>query len=236
MMKIASVHVNKALFLLWLIPSIALGTFPSDDFDSYSTGDLNTLNGGTGWSAAWSCGVDFDVSTAGTPSPNSGANHIRTPATANDHTCQRAMTENTTNDQVISIFEARSVTGADVFQSRLDKAAAAHTIWQLGATANIKIYDNLTLTNVGTYSADTYVRIEIKVNYTNKTNAMAIDGGSFGTAYAFYNGSTATGSDNYFMGFNPNSNGTITVDTISDSTVTPSSQSVKEDDGWWLVF
>jgi hypothetical protein len=32
-----------------------------ENFDSYSDGDLNTLNGGSGWSAAWSGGTAYDI-------------------------------------------------------------------------------------------------------------------------------------------------------------------------------
>lgn len=32
-----------------------------DDFDSYSDGDLNTLNGGTGFSGAWTADTDYDI-------------------------------------------------------------------------------------------------------------------------------------------------------------------------------
>src|SRR3990167_2363039 len=54
----------KYILLFLLLPNFVFA-IPIDNIESYSTGDLNTGNGGTGWTEAWgatdACNAVFDV-------------------------------------------------------------------------------------------------------------------------------------------------------------------------------
>jgi len=235
--KEGMIFVAPISFLRNLLLNQAYAVFPSDNFESYGTGDLNGGAGGTGWSANWVCGTDFDV--VSTP-VQSGSRAVQTVATANDHTCRRTFTANSTNDQVFSLYQQRSASAADNWNGALDDSAlTVHTIWQFATDNNIKIYNNLTLTNVGTFiDGGAFQKIELKINYTNDTNAIAIDGGAFSTAYTMYNAANAADTGRYRMDYNPHTDGTIGIDDIADTTVVPAvgGPARNKPSQWFLLF
>ena len=71
----------------------------TDNFDSYSNGDLNTQNGGTGWSAAWSGATSYDVQGTTT---YSGAKAVQFVHAAGDQQIDRTLTT-VVNAGIVSI-------------------------------------------------------------------------------------------------------------------------------------
>ena len=166
--------------------------FPTENFNSYADGDLNGCNGGTGWDGGWSGDTGYDVQ--GT-TVQEGTKAVA--CTTNAQMIDRHFVANTIDDEIFSIYmrvsAALGASCVDVLY--LNNLDVTHVLLQFMNDGYIAVFDNLTERHVIAYNANQWYHIEIKVNYTNKTFQIRIDGGDWSSSYAFYNGSTADQTD-----------------------------------------
>lgn len=194
-----------------------------DDFDSYSTGDLNTKNGGTGWSGAWSGDTDFDVVTT---APYEGANHV-TAVNANGN-ITRSLTTSVTSGVVY--FAMRSTTGGGDAQIDFKNAGTVLRFSMRDSSGNKALaMAAVNTTIISGFSTSIWYLFEVTFNGDDTFNVRYHDGSSWSTPVT----NLASGSAGAITSIGLNHGGAQTVyhDYISPTnplttsvTVSPSAQ------------
>lgn len=165
--------------------------FPNDDFESYATGDLNTLNGGTGWSEAWGatngCNVAFDVVSTPVQNPPTGTRAVGI-TSGSDVTCFRKFTANTTANQEVSFYTRSNSTTLHTLTWFYGNTGQAQLLYYMRSNGQHSSYVNTTLTDLGAYSVDTFYRIRIKVVAYSPTETyqIQIEAGGYSADKAMY--------------------------------------------------
>ncbi len=80
----------------------------SDDFDSYSAGDLNGGNGGSGWSGAWSGNTSYDVEASG---PQTSPNRVKA-STVGEITIDRSLTSSADAGDMYFAMQTSTASGS----------------------------------------------------------------------------------------------------------------------------
>lgn len=157
-------------FLLW--PKYALAAFPTDNFDSYTAGDLNTQGGaGGGWSGAWgvgaglNCGAGVDVGTAQfVSSPNSIT------WTANGDECERLLSSTLTTDTVsVQMRRSNATDGSNVYWTVEDAAGLNGWIVQMTGTGDVIQVIGATTETCGggsSFSVNTWYKVTLNFDTT----------------------------------------------------------------------
>lgn len=217
----------------------------TDNFESYSNGDLNGGNGGSGWSGAWSGSTVFDVTDANTPA--NGSKHISSVLESDSEvTIDRSLTTAVTSGTMYISIRINRTAGqrrANVYIYRgttllariffYDGNVGTTTIDALYWNGSTNAWQNLAsgITN------NTYTRIGIEVDNGTQGNKyrVSVNNGTPSSWLTFVsNASMSTGIDKVTLsdlGNNGSGTGTIYFDEISGSysfatnvTVTPSAQ------------
>lgn len=143
-----------------------------ENFNSYSDGDLNGENGGSGWSGAWSGDVDFDVQgttvfegVKAVTGVGANGNITRTLTTAvNTGTAYFSMRHNGTGDATFS-FQNSSSTIIVRIQF---------------ASSNITTFNNETVVDLVTsYNTSQWYTFEVIFNGNNTFDIRVYDGTSW---------------------------------------------------------
>lgn len=173
---------------LTLSPAHVFAAFSiTDNFDSYSDGDLTGQNGGSGWSAAWSGSTGYDVQ--GT-TVYSGAKAITDTIGANqNHTIIRDLSSETSGDFYVA-WRTSSVSAACGY-FLLREGASGRGYIRLPCTAastNLTIYNNTggTYENIATgLSANTWYVLHVQFDATTDQYRARHYDGSW-SAYTAY--------------------------------------------------
>lgn len=141
-----SVAIFTAIFTFFFLTNATFAhPFPSDNFDSYSAGDLSGNNGGTGWSAAWGSGVSCQASVdVVTTSPQSGTKSVQV-TNAGDE-CGRSLTA-VSSDTAIVYLRATGALGGEkvIFALKSDASIG----WQVELTGTVAQIEGATTQNCG---------------------------------------------------------------------------------------
>jgi hypothetical protein len=139
-----------------------------ENFNSYSDGDLNTLNGGSGFSGAWSGGVSYDVQ--GTVVLE-GAKAVVNSGNANAD-IQRDLTT-ATNTGVVYFGIRRNDTGTTgQYQIQFRNSVSGVVFKVVMDAGKIDLVGASTQTLVATYLADTWYGIRITYSDTAGTPSV----------------------------------------------------------------
>jgi hypothetical protein len=214
--RLRSMGVASAFMISILVGSVALAqTAAVDDFNSYSDGTLAGLNGGSGWTGAWSTPsngnidnylVQGDVTYEGTKAVSSSyfngniSRNIAAPATSGTVTI--AMRRNTNSVGISrTVLEAQSPNTQYVVEM-----SSAGNIVLLSADGDV---------NVASYSPDTWYLIDIQYNTHVPKYRVRVNGGAWSSWKApsgdsvtapvnkvyfdeYYDPSTPAGTINYW--------------------------------------
>lgn len=234
--------MKKLLIIILLLPSLAFADVPTDGFEGYS-GDLDGESGGTGWGANWGttggCDTLFDATTGeGGQSPQEGSIYV-VAISAGDEQCHRDITTNTTDGKEYSIYMAADQTGdGNCFINWEDGADTFGMRMLFDAAGNIIALNNLTDTDVGDYSVDTWYRFRAKiVAYATEDWAIQIDNGGYSSSLKVYNNTAYTyNSTDRLVLISANDPGSKTCrwDNITDATPAAATDLPKPPDALWI--
>lgn len=197
------ISVILSILVVAIAPTIASAAWiATDNFDSYSAGaSLNTVNGGTNWTAAW---VAVSATSETAPAGMTGISGKVTGATGTAH---RPFT---------------SATGVTemYFRIRANETNLDHRIGiqENGVAERIQVTFNSAGNIVGNgttiqaYSANTTYVVGLKWGHNGTNYAVSINGGAYSADIAISGGST-TMNNIYFD--TASSAGTYYVDDIS---------------------
>lgn len=170
------------LALQTLVPP-TYAAFPTENFDSYSVGDLVGSNGGTGWSASWgegalACTVNANVGTgAPVSAPNNG--EVLSDTTPDeDGKCRRQLASAQTTDGLQDKFTIR-VTGGE------DNRWAVNTLsdtpddvvnFYVRNTGQLAMINNVTFSDLQAYDVDTNYAIIVTYTFSTESVSIKING------------------------------------------------------------
>lgn len=172
-----------------------------DDLQSYSLGDLNTLNGGSGFSGAWSGDTDFDVVDEDTFFGNRAVKAVNA-----NGACTRTLTTSVSSGTLW--FAMRGGGGGDAqVDLKLSGGSNAIRVSMRDAGNNIKVLGNVTTTIVSGYDTNTWYLFEVLLNgddtidiryykegegWSDWTTGLAYNGSGNITDFSFNHGSSQT--------------------------------------------
>jgi hypothetical protein len=150
----------------------------TDNFDSYSDGDLNSQNGGTGWSAAWTGNTLYDVQGTVT---KSGSKAIVLVDNGSEPEIGRKLTAVT--DGSVHVSMRRNTTSVDSQGFWLTEGSTpteANRVCgvQFNASGNI-IAVGSGSTTLQSYSADTWYDVDIQFDCATDKFRVSINGGEY---------------------------------------------------------
>lgn len=208
----------------------------TENFDSYSNGaNLGTLNGGTGWTGAWTKGANasdaaFTVSNAQSiSSPNSAAFSTSVITGVDSSTWGRPFTSVSAGTFYVSWFVGASPTNIrDVVLA--DASGGNKIIIQRNNTGSkFQYYNGAGYTDLFTWTANTWYRIGIQWDNAGHANQARYNASSNGgtegdlaawTAYTNVNGNFA--SVGFLSLYNPvTQTNSDYIDNISDTYIFP---------------
>jgi len=174
------------LMVFILTPTLSKANY-SENFDSYSDGDLNTLNSGTGFTGAWGnfigCNTNYDIQGGTTQGGSTKAVQIISSA-GGDRNCGRGLTDITTSEILTSYFYAGQTN--QLAKIRYDMTGGDEAISiNIRQTGQIAVYNDTTLTNLQAYSSGQWYKIEVTPNFATEQFTIEIDDVSYGP-YDFY--------------------------------------------------
>ena len=241
-LKEASRTRTRALKNSFSLITTARAGFPTEDFESYSGGDLEGGSGGTGWAANWGatvgCGVAWN--TDGASLSGVGGRSAKN-TVGNDDQCGRTYTAVNTVNQIIQ------------FWASCTKAAGQHCFLTVGTTGardegmmlwfrtsdeTLFVYDNITLTAILTpYGSGTAYKLNFKIiDFTNGQEfyQVSLDGGAYSSSYRLYDYTNVNYSSGVsWFAFQDGNGNTFIIDDISDATVVAGG-SVKSPEAVWF--
>lgn len=222
-MKKALSFLVTALVLFSIASPAFAAWSATETFDTYSLGALNTLNGGSGWSAAWSASAGATVVSA----PAGMSNQAAQITGANTPDAQRQFTSPTGLTEMTFLVRC-SETNID-HRIGLQQKAVAERI-QVFFTNAGQITANGTV--IQAYNANQTYTVKLKWGHNGTNYAISIDGGAYSADIAITGGSTNI--DNMYLDLNGSATGTFFVDSIGPVTV----PAAPADDGgdWFFTF
>jgi len=186
----------------------------TDDFNSYSAGDLGTLNGGSGWSAGWVDGGGT-ISVA-TDAAYEGINGVTAAASAAALYTRAITTAVTAGTMYVNM---KSSSTSSVFYFILTESGNGRMYIKFDSDGNIKIYDNgsATYQTITAYAANTWYQIAINWDTAVQANKYrASVNNSAYTSYYTVTGGTFTNITGVILE-RDNTVGNVYWDRISDA-------------------
>lgn len=196
----------------------------TEDFNGYSDGDLNTLNGGSGWSSGWTANASVDVQGSVV---YEGAKAGFFNSVADGVGAVRSLTTAVSSGTVS--LRVRRPDKSAIFDVRITDASDQRLIYLRFGTADITLINN-SETIVSGYSIDTWYLVELFIDTAGSgAHKVRIDGGSWTSTVNDYDGgagdakkilleSGGAGCNAYFDDIKPASevqNLTLTAETGS---------------------
>ena len=173
-----------------------------ENFDSYSTGDLDTKNGGSGWSAAW-------VATSGTMTVSTGEflNSPNSVLTSNAGGGYYTRVLTSTFSTGVLYFAAYMAAGAAGFVFNLRDGGLSTMGITLTAGGDIQILrrtPSISWLTVGTYSDDTMYIFEMDIDITSDQYRIRWkeEGGSYGSYTSYVTPRTTNAIDRVTLNAN----------------------------------
>ena len=182
--------------------------FPTESFQDYDIGGLNTLNGGSGWSAPWgsavTCGVAYGVVSSPVFSGTRGGDILQE-APGAGYRAFNSVSDTTSIFQMYVRQETGGVqpqTQVNLNSANNDTGTSYVTAFQFNTGSDqIQVRDNATWVNLSAFSRDTWYKVNerissfagktYRINFCNATADPACSP-SLATDYTFYSNNTAT--------------------------------------------
>jgi len=213
-MKRATLVISILLFAVLTVLAAVIST---DNFDSYTpTNDLNTLNGGSGWTGAWAkiTGGAMTIETA--PAGGQGGNAVRSISATVDTQYSRAVTAITVG--TVRFRMRTTIANPNNFSGAVLRESTNGRMYiRFGPTGNLEIYNNTgaTYESIQAYSVDTWYTIDINFDNAAQPNLYraAVGGGAY-TAYKTVNGGSYTNVDDMMLDDSATNAHTFWVDDI----------------------
>lgn len=201
---------------------------PIENFDSYTNGDdINGLNGGSGWSGAWSASNadgESDVSNAqSVSSPNS----LQLYRLSTEPSATRSFSGETSG--TIRYHVRRDLVTPDTFDFYVYGASTQAFGVELTPAGNIQARRSGGATILQSYSADTWYQIDIAFDCGTDTFTVAIDGGAPSSSLSFVNAQTSV--VRYVVSSSANGVGTPAANWIDSIGTAAPSSNIKTIDG-----
>ncbi len=183
----------------------------TETFESYANGNnLNTRNGGSGWGGAWA-DVTLSKYIVANDQAYDGSLSVKvTTASGEEPEISRPVSSSTDGDEVTFAIrkDTNSIHPLGVFGY---DATTYRWYLQLSTGGNIVLNG----TNVGTYSANTWYKFSVQLDYTNHRARVSIDGGAY-SSYVTFNGGVGTSTTKLNLIVSSSGVGTMNgwIDTI----------------------
>lgn len=159
-----------------------------ETFDSYSDGDLNTLNGGSGWSGAWSK-TSGTINVQGTTTYQ-GGKALKANASAAALYDRALTTSVSAGTMYIAMMSSDT---SSLFYVILLESSTGRMYIKFDNDGNIKIFDNGVYTTLQAYSANTWYNIAFDWDDAAQNNKyrVSINNGAY-SSYVTVNGASLT--------------------------------------------
>lgn len=195
----------------------------TDDFDGYSTGvSIDTLNGGSGWSGAWSKVIgdagELTIETAPAGGQGGNAAKVNNATTTNEEQAQRSFTA-ITQGSVRCRMRVAATPATEECGISLGDAGGSGSYMYVGfsAAGNIVIYnhDTTSYETIQAFSADTWYTLDVEFDNTGQPNKYRarIDEGSW-TAWKTVNTGSYTNINRFKIASGNNFGVVFWVDDI----------------------
>lgn len=227
--------------LLALIPSLAFAAWTAtDDFESYSTGALSAVSGGSGWTGTWACcggGSTANFQIVSSPAIDTRAAAITSVVGFTEHT----LTSSVTTGSVYFLIRRNSTSAANGARIRMPAAAGA-VEYDVGMTgSDIILFANSGQKVVSSgLSADTWYEVQVEYDTTVPQHRVRSRPrlGTWGSWTAQWepNGGVVAGAITALGLQSLGTDSTITYfDRISDTEETAAS-AFYSTSPWWFLF
>lgn len=170
---------------------------PTDNFDSYADGDLDSNNGGTGWSGAWSAGAAIDIANA--PAGGQGGKAVTSVSQAGGNNVDRSITTKVTDGTLsFQIYITSATPSANLYINWLDGATKKIQIRITKTGGALQANNNTTWTDIlgSAISANTWYTIKIRFDAATELFYTTVNAGVESAAFTVVGG-TFTGIDNF---------------------------------------
>lgn len=153
----------------------------TDNFNSYSNGDLAGENGGSGWSGAWSNGATALINVVDSP-VYEGAKSIELNTTDNTFYTRDLTTAISTNGNILYMVLRRTSTSSGEIANSIRNSSTGNRVGiKMNASGNITLVGTTTVTLKTGYSANTWYAIRLTFNVIANTATAAISEGTYQT-------------------------------------------------------
>lgn len=169
----------------------------TDDFNSYSNGDLSTLNGGSGWSAGWvKNGGSATLSVQSSVLFEGAKSLSYSDAGTSMFYYRQLTTAISTDGNIVYVAMRRTAnnTGEASINIRTDSASRGSVVMR--ASGALELAGTTTVTLQATYSANTWYVIRLTINASADTITAAYATGAYGGTYTFSSESSAVSMTN----------------------------------------
>ena len=191
-------------------------TILTDNFNSYTDGDLNGQTGGTP-SGTWSGDVDLDIQ--GTTYFNDGGTKAVQLAAVVEKYCSKTGT--LTNDGQLVIYVNRTTDSNGVLSITLFEGASVRINCKCETDETLYTYYSGVWNSTGlTFSENVWFYIKIEWRSSDHTARFSIDGGT-PTGWLATQGTWVNGIDTVRIGSNAGTAGTLYFDYIAEESYTP---------------
>lgn len=194
---------------------------PADNFDSYGTGALAGNNGGTGWSGAWTNGINDNWQVENTVS-QSASNGVSAASDATDRYIYRVMASAQSSGIQGFYMRLAGTAGFNDFQLNSGNytTGTAACYIRMDGSDNLIAYGpsfGSSVTGKASYAANTWYLVEIDFDCATDDYRIRVDGGSWTSRISFVNGVLTT-LDRVVLHNSDNGGATRFIDTIYDAT------------------
>lgn len=203
MKRFATIVIAPFLALAALfIPVLAYAASwaATDNFESYSTGNINGDNGGTGWSGAWAVAAGGTTGCVVVSTPvNSGTRSLQMDGTVTCDVSRTVTTGATTGTMQLYLYVANQPGATNGYTIVLKQGSTNEFAIDWGSSrssGNNIVFDNLTtgVTLLATPAATTWYQIQVQFDQANSRARASLNGGAF-SAYVTAAGGTYTSID-----------------------------------------
>lgn len=187
----------------------------TDNFDSYSDGELNGLNGGSGWSAAWS-NTNLTMTVAAAPTGGQGGKAILNNADANAF-YHRAFSNLTAGVGHYKFWASSTNMGDRIFVS-FGEGLTERCMSVIGDDGFFKIWDGSSQFAIAPYTAQTWHDVDMRFDDVEQPNLCSarLNNGVWSQWFPAANGGSYTNINRFSVQTQQNSTftGQVYIDDI----------------------
>lgn len=165
-----------ALIVSLIVPNVAFAAWvATDNFDSYSDGDLNNGAGGTGWSTNWSGNAIYDIQGTVKFQGTKAVQYVDAAAEPEIGRTYAGVTDGCTHVAI------RRNASADILEYWIAEGGIAEANRVFGIqmfNLNINVVGSAS-TNLGAYALDTWYEVDFEYDASTDQFRARLDGGTY---------------------------------------------------------